>query len=229
MVESITEKLSKLADESAGIIKKEQEKARTAVEGAINGSTEKGPKELLKRERSLKKIKHLNTPPTRIELEQKLAQMEKRIQLSEQKALDTSTVLVDSFSHLKGITSYGLSRLEAALDVLERAGILQDDVYNESYKRVVNYQENMMRILSLPPKERIEEVQKWNEDSNHKRIKMESVGVIEYLVQNPEKIPLEERIKLATKAELPTDVIQLIESADKATVAGKKGEEGKSE
>lgn len=229
MVDSkITEKLSQLADESEAIIKDEQEKARSTVEGNLRGQEQENPKvvELVKRDRSLKKIKH-NTPPTRMELEQKIEQMEKRVQLSEHKATETAKVLVEHFSHLKGITSYGLSRLEAALDVLERAGILQDEVYDTSFRRVVRYQENMMRILGLPPKERIEEVKKWNEDTDHKRIKMESVGVIEYLVKNPDKLPLEERVKMATKAELSTDVIQLIESSENVTVVGEKEEDGK--
>jgi len=221
MTDSIQKKIAQYVDESEQIIKEEQQKSEQAVKESVDAARQG---KLQDAKRSLKKIKQLHTPPTRMEFDDKILNFTKLVEHVDKTSKAAQDTLVGHFSHLKSITQYGLSRLEAALDVLERNGLLHEDEYNTSFKRVAAYQENMMRIMSLPPKERIVEVKLWNEDKDHKRIKMESVGIIEYLLHNPDKLPMNERLTLAQSAELPTEIIQLIEGSE---VMEKKGVEEK--
>jgi len=215
-MKDVDEKISKLIDESDKVVELEAKSTAREIKEALDEVDPPEPQPSGKKssEESLKRIKRFHTPPTRLEFENKLKEMDKQIKFVEGKTKSTADVLIEQYSMLKGLTQYMLSRLEATMDLLERSGVMDDSSLQESFDRVMEYQKALNRIMGLPTKERIDEVLEWNKEEDHKKIKMESVGVVEYLISNPDGMSLKERTSLAEKAKLSTEVIGLVEASE---------------
>jgi len=145
---------------------------------------------------------------------EKLSQedLSKRVVFLEQKLDSIAKALTEHHAHLKGVVHHGFTRMEAVLNILSEKDIVNEDGLRRGYKRVTEYQVKINEVLSgrEPMKNKIEKVHKWNEDENRIPIRMTDIGLPAYLIKNPDNLTLDERIELAKRGDLDSQVFTML-------------------
>lgn len=129
---------------------------------------------------------------------------------------------------LSGLIGHTATRVEQLIYILEQDKVIDEAKMKNAYHQLQEHRLHLERILneSLPMEEKIKEVLKWNTEPVNVKMDMQQISVMEYLFQNPDKLPNDDRKRLAKLAELEEIELQMLEAHFKREKEQSPPEEG---